>query len=418
VPAAPPHPPEILQFWRRLARRALRLADTPCYLFSTQPIREALQTLGHLDASLEIGGRPVRIRHWLSCKTQPIRPLLAWWRRQGRPIEVVSEFEFLAARAEGFAAEDILVNGPAKHRWLPGYQIPRLKVHFDSRAELETLLPLAKRLQWITGVRCLTTQEFDPAQRQHPTQFGMEPTDAVGALRRLQRARAHVRSLHFHLRTNVATPRIYERAVSELRAICDAAQFEPDFIDCGGGLPPPRVRTPDGHAYDAQFALPELARRYRRALRAFPRLRELWLENGRFLTARSGALIIRVLDAKMRRGLRQVICDGGRTQHALISTWERHALVPLARRPGPPQMTAIYGPTCMAFDQLACEPMPAGLRVGDALLWLDAGAYHIPWETRFSHGQAPVVWHDNATDQLTLARAAEPFAAWWSQWRV
>ena len=56
----------------------------------------------------------IAFRHWLSLKTQPVAPLLRWWREQGRPVEVVSEFELRAALAEGFAPENILANGPAK----------------------------------------------------------------------------------------------------------------------------------------------------------------------------------------------------------------------------------------------------------------------------------------------------------------
>ena len=95
-------------------------------------------------------------RHWLSCKTQPVAPLLRWWREQGRPIEVVSEFELRAALAEGFSPDAILLNGPAKHHWLPalaGEGLRGLSVNFDSPAEVSALLPIARQLDWRCGVR-------------------------------------------------------------------------------------------------------------------------------------------------------------------------------------------------------------------------------------------------------------------------
>jgi hypothetical protein len=58
----------------------------------------------------------------------------------------------------------------------------------------------------------------------------------------------------------------------------------------------------------------------------------------------------------------------------------------------------------MAFDQLVRKPLPRSLKPGDALLWLDAGAYHLPWETRFSHGLAEIWWHGPAG--LERVRAA------------
>ncbi len=412
-PSRPPtglrfgHTKKSIRFWRALAGRALRSHGTPFYLFSVNPLREALDELKTLN-------RTVPVRHWLSCKTQPVRPLLEWWRRQGHGIEVVSEYELLAAFKEGFSAERILINGPAKHRWLNRYPVSGLSVNFDSPGELKTLVPLAKKLAWRVGLRIHTTEEFDPENPQCPTHFGMQSGEAVHALKTLKRRNLRLEIVHFHLRTNVASPAGYQRALEEVAGICRAARFVPKYVDCGGGLPPPNVLSPEDRAFDAEFDLDELARVHRQALEKFPGARELWLENGRFLSARSGVLAVRVRDIKERRGLRQLICDGGRTTHALISNWERHHILIVPERRGPVRLTAVCGPTCMAFDQLARRDLPRSIRPRDCLVWMDAGAYHIPWETRFSHGYAKVLWHDGT--HITVAREAERFEAWWGQW--
>jgi hypothetical protein len=69
----------------------------------------------------------------------------------------------------------------------------------------------------------------------------------------------------------------------------------------------------------------------------------------------------------------------------------------------------------MAFDRLAREDMPCDIAVGDYIVWMNAGAYHIPWETRFSHGLAKVLWCDRNGD-VSLARKMESFTKWWSWW--
>ncbi len=112
--------------------------------------------------------------------------------------------------------------------------------------------------------------------------------------------------------------------------------------------------------------------------------------------------------------MRYLICDGGRTTHALVSMWEQHALVPLVAPGGVKIPTTVTGPTCMAFDQLVRRPLPRSLRAGDVLLWLDAGAYHLSWETRFSHGLAAVLWHDGR--KVSVVRRREEFSEWWGQW--
>jgi hypothetical protein len=68
----------------------------------------------------------------------------------------------------------------------------------------------------------------------------------------------------------------------------------------------------------------------------------------------------------------------------------------------------------MAFDQLGRVELPNNLKVGDVLLWTEAGAYHLPWETRFSHGLCEVWWAEQ--DSLRLARRAEKFTEYWNQW--
>ncbi len=394
--------------WRALLNSVrARAQPTPFYLFSVVPIQEAIaeldQHFGHLP-----------IRHWLSFKTQPLRPLVQWWQQQDRSIEVVSEFEFLAARAEGFAPEHILLNGPAKHHWLPQHAVRGLNVNFDSLAEARALAPLARKLDWRCGVRFLTREEFDPEKPEFATQFGLTPDEAKQVIRLLRRAKVRLETAHFHLRTNVGSPAHYERALNEVAATCRDAGFSPQFIDCGGGFPPRHVFTRGGHAVNAKFDLAEMARVHERALQLFPDAKELWLENGRWMTARSGVLVVSVRDVKERGKIRALICDSGRTMNALLSNWEIHDLFTVPERRGAPVLTTVHGPTCMAFDQLARLPLPRSLRAGDRIVWMEAGAYHLPWETRFSHGLAAVLWHDGK--ETRLVRDRETFARWWGQW--
>jgi hypothetical protein len=101
--------------------------------------------------------------------------------------------------------------------------------------------------------------------------------------------------------------------------------------------------------------------------------------------------------------------------NALVSNWEAHEILAIPKRSGRRRLTNVTGPTCMAFDRLARCPLSRELRAGDHLVWLDAGAYHLPWETRFSHGLAAVYWHDGS--RLAEVRPRETFEHWWNQWK-
>jgi diaminopimelate decarboxylase len=240
----------------------------------------------------------------------------------------------------------------------------------------------------------------------------MDTDEALLCLRRLQRARLRCEVIHFHLRSNVPTAAVYGRAISEVARFCRAAGVMPRALDCGGGVPPAGTFSRAGQPFAGDFRIPELRDAFRTAARLLPGLEEIWLENGRHLSAGSGVLVVSVLDAKERRGLRHLICDGGRTLHALVSNWESHALLALPKRRGTERLTTVCGPTCMAFDQLARQSLPASLRPGDRLVWMDAGAYHLPWETRFSHGTAAVLWLE--TNRLLEVRRRESFEQWWN----
>lgn len=403
-PVWPPTRP--VQSWRRRVAQALRHPDlqTPFYLFDSRPV---LETRDRLDDAC----RPlcIPVRHWYSCKTQPLPPLLRAWSGQGGSVEVVSEFELVTALNTGFAPDRILINGPAKQRWLPRYatRLQGTRVHFDSKSEAQTLVPIARRAGWSTGLRLLTPGEFDPETPEFPTQFGLDPGEARAVLASCHRAGLQPDSVHIHLRTNLPNPGLHAKAMREASTICNQLGWAPRILDLGGGFPPAHARTRNGPRLDATFKLEAWTLAVRKELPRFPGLQELWLENGRFLTADSGVLVTRILDVKERRGMRHLICDAGRTQTALVATWEDHDLLSLPNRSGPTTLTTVVGPTCMAFDKLARCQLPRSLRAGDRLVWMDAGAYHLPWETRFSHGWNAVAWVDPVTEKVQIVRTAE-----------
>lgn len=381
--------------WRERVRRAVEREGTPCYVAAWQPVADALARLDAIDS-------PMPVRSWLSFKTHPLEPLAQRWLRSGRGIEVVSERELVTVRGLGAGVDQILVNGVAKQSWLARRSVPRLRVHFDSAREIATLLPLALEHRWRVGVRVQTPDECDRREPAFRGQFGLAPQEAVDALRTLHGAGADLQSVHVHLGQSRHEPGAYQRAVDAAADACDAAAVAPAVVDCGGALPGP-------HDAALPAALADLAAAMQRAAARFPALREIWLENGRFVTEASAALAVRVVDIKERAECRYLICDGGRTNHALAADAGPHPLIVLPRRAGRQRLTTICGPTCMTDDRLGRWPLPESIAIGDVFVWLEAGAYHLPWETRFSHGLCAVVWFDER-EQAWLARAREPVA--------
>ncbi|MBI4032751.1 hypothetical protein HY374_03535 [Candidatus Berkelbacteria bacterium] len=393
-----------MQDWPSLARLAAEHFGTPVYLIRVSEIECALGQLDRIPA-------PLPVRHWLSCKTLAVAPLLETWNAASRSIEVVSPFELRAALAAGCEPDRILVNGTAKHRWLPTFGIPGLQVQFDSLNEIGALVQIALRHQWRVGLRVHTGENRDPDDPRFFDHFGISASDVSRALDLLDKHNAQPRCISFHLRSNLRTIAPYLDALDEVASICADNGLQPEYVDIGGGLPAPGecIDDVDGSAFD----LASMSRVYERAYGLFPAVRELWLENGRFITSRAGALVIQVWDIKQRGDMRYLICDGGRVNHALPSDWQRHTITAVPRRSGGLVASTVCGPTCMAYDFLARTLLPCDIEPGDLLIWHNAGAYHLAWETRFSFGTAPIVWF--AYDGVPrLVRPRESYESWWT----
>jgi diaminopimelate decarboxylase len=395
--------------WRRLGREALRIAGSPSFVFSERTARVALSTLQAIDSTLPM-------RHWLSLKTQPVARLVGAAPVWGLGVEVVSEYELLGALASGVRPSRILVNGVGKQHWLRSHLTPELCVHFDSLAEVRQLARSARELGWRIGLRCAIPHMGGAAGVEAQwDQFGMAPEEVRVAAQLLGDAGVGVDGLHFHLHTNVERASEYRGALECLRETSELAGLEPRYIDLGGGLPIPGDQPLDAPSAASTFDLAEFQQVLRSIPLLFPSVRELWLENGRFLTGAAGALVVTVLDRKERGGRIYLICDGGRTNHARLAATEAHDIILEPNRGGPEREAVVCGPTCGAVDRLGCWMLPESVAPGDMLIWLNAGAYHIPLETRFSFGLAPVVWFDE-NEEPAVVRERETPEQWWSQW--
>ena len=394
--------------WADIVARALGVERTPVYIFSWIHVLNAVRELESQESAIPA-------KHWLSAKTQPLRPLLRAWKETGRGIEVVTEFELQAARAEGFAVDQILINGVAKYEWLERHTEVGMRVHFDSLTEVDLLKHLAARDRWRVGLRVHVSQEHDPDEPSFKTQFGMTKDECHRAAAVLSKVGVDVGGVHFHLRSNVETPQVFGEAIREIRDLCRDCMLSPRYLDCGGGVPSPGEIPLDG--IRPSFELPDFFKVVASKAAEIPSIEELWFENGRFVTARSGVLVIRVLDIKERSECRYLICDGGRTNHALVSDWETHEIEVLPDRHGELVLSTVCGPTCMAFDRLRRVMLPETVTPGDALVWHNAGAYHLPLETRFSYGLAPVLWVPES-GPIQKVRDRESFNSWWGQWKT
>jgi diaminopimelate decarboxylase len=361
-------------------------------------------------------GRPRGCDVYFSYKTNPVPGVLRVLAEAGVGAEVVSEYELWLALRLGVPASRIVFNGPAKtdaaieRATLEGVGL----INVNHPEEIGRLSAAAVRHGKTTRVGLRVT-----AGGAWGRQFGVPVarSQAVGVFAQMLRAPGlHAVAVQAHYGHPIRSRATLLAFVDAVLGFTDhvRAKFgsEIEVLDLGGSLALPNVhplRTPGSRGclsvreYVAEL-WDRVERHHARGSRRAP---SIALEPGRALSGDCQALLTRVVDVRVARGRSYAILDAG-TNLAGELRYERHPIVPLARRPGARTRDyTLTGPLCSPADVLAEPVALPELRRGDALAILDAGAYFVPSSTTFSYPRPAIVAIENGGARLL--RRAETF---------
>ncbi len=403
---------EDINEWSEVLELAANSFSTPFYLLRL-PVYT--RRVARLKAEVVAHMHGCALKQWYSYKTLPVPHFaLSANKNSELGVEVTSDFELSAVLAAGVASKDILANGPCKHLWL-SRNLPRLSVTFDSLFEVQELASVSKELGWNVGLRFFLSNQRDPDDERYPAQFGMVEEDIRRAVAILNASGNSPTFIHFHLRANIALQSLVA-AASEASKIVESlgSQVLIRTVNFGGGLPEPNVLT-NGRELAKEVTFSRYGQSVAACRALFPTAEEVWLENGRTLVGPAGALVLTVGDVKEIEGYRVLICDGGRTNNALESDWGTHIVKPFGIGPAPMIPTILCGPSCMPYDWIYRGELSSAIKRGTKIAYFNAGAYHIPWETRFSRGLCSVILQD-MTGALKCIRQKESIDDWVSSW--
>lgn len=403
---------EDLNEWTEVLELATHRFSTPFYLLRL-PVYT--RRVARLKAEVTANLLGCALKQWYSYKTLPVPHFAVSANKESQlGVEITSEFELGAVLAAGISPQDILVNGPCKHLWLPR-DLPRLTVAFDSLHEVQELADISAALGWNVGLRLFLTGQRDPDDERYPAQFGMIEEEIRPAVAILNASKNPPTFVHFHLRANI-TLQMLRVAADEASQIVNSlgSQLSIRVINFGGGLPEPNVWI-NGNELAKEVTFSRYAQSIAACRALFPKIEEVWLENGRTVVGPAGALVVTVGDVKEIEGYRVLICDGGRTNNALESDWGTHVVRPLGIGTAPTIPTIVCGPSCMPYDWIYRGELSSEIKRGTKIAYFNAGAYHIPWETRFSRGLCSVVLED-MTGALGCIRQKESIDDWVTSW--
>jgi len=244
------------------------------------------------------------------------------------------------------------------------------------------------------------------------SKFGMTGSEISRAVAIVARARDRLRPAGIHLHVGsqlqaVESWRIAVRAALALWTSIRASVSDFDTVNVGGGFPvgsiTEQLPTPERFGIELQKSIDELAPDERPSRVA--------IEPGRYLVARAGWLVARVLHVRERFG-RQVILDAGMTELIRPALYGvTHPIVGLTSlaegfdSDDPNRLTPVRveGPICESTDSLGEHALPP-LRRGDLVAIRDAGAYAVSLSSSYNGRARPAQIVLTPAGELELAR--------------
>ncbi len=355
------------------AEAIARAERRPVFLYSARRVRANLERLTRaLDA------RGLRSRVFYAMKANRHAPLLTYMRTLGScGVDVCSPEELLLARRIGFSERDITYTStvPSDADLDVIERHPGIWLNCDSVASLRRVgarcpgrtVGLRVNTGIGIGYRANALVQYSGAR---PTKFGIYRAQFEEALDAAREHGLAVRGVHVHSGCGYLTPQL-----PVLDEILGAASWFAErvpgleHVNIGGGLGIPLVEGDEPLDLSAWSAI------VARHLGGRPP--HVWVEPGDYLVKDAGVLVLQVIAAEVKSGVRFVFVDGGFNLHMEPAFYGLPLhVVPCRRSTGPDEgVASVAGNINEALDIFAADvPLP-GVSAGDYLALLNAGGY-------------------------------------------
>ena len=328
--------------------------------------------------------------------------------------EVASAGEIRKVR-EAAPNASIAFGGPAKNRCDLEYALSQQVelYHLESRLQLQMLNHLAGE----RGVQANVLLRINPritlpdatlTMGGSATQFGIDQNDLEEILGLIpQLPNLDITGFHIHALSNNLD---YQKHLQLLESYLQL------FKEWGKKIPIKQVNVGGGiginyQQLDQQFDWPGFCNGLNKQLHQHNIDYQINFECGRFLSANSGYYLAEVIDIKTVRGKKFALLRGGNHHFRLPSSWQHSHPFRVIKRnnwqwdfPRPAvenEQVTLCGELCTPKDVLASNTTVSTLAVGDAVLFVLAGAYgwHISHHDFLSHPHPDLVFIKSQQDK-------------------
>ena len=260
-------------------------------------------------------------------------------------------------------------------------------VTYDNIEELKKIIRHAPHAGLVLRIRVPNTGSMVELS----SKFGAHPGEAVDLIIAAFKLGIVVEGISFHVGSQCNNFENYMQALQLSASIMKEAESRGHrikILDIGGGFP---VKY-----HNKVKSFKTLARKLNAEInRLFPKDIEILAEPGRFMVANAGTLITKVIGKAIRDDKTCYYLDDG-VYHTFSGIVFDHCTYPLkAFKDGEKKVSAVFGPTCDAFDTISVAEELPDLEIGDLVYAENIGAYSIASSTCFNGFPPAKVVHIN-----------------------
>ncbi|MFA6167996.1 MAG: type III PLP-dependent enzyme [Gemmatimonadaceae bacterium] len=261
-------------------------------------------------------------------------------------------------------------------------------VTFDNYDEIDKIKEHAPRAGLVLRLKVSNTG----AMVELSSKFGAPPSEAADLILEADRQGLVVEGVSFHVGSQTTNFANYVEALNltaDIYAEVQARGYtKMNLVDIGGGFPAPYDETVRPFRELARIINSEINR-------LFPKNIEILAEPGRFFVATAGTAVSKIIGKSVREGKPSYYLDDG-VYHTYSGQIFDHCKYPVkAFKRGKTRLSAVFGPTCDAFDVISmAEDLPELNR--DDLVYSEMiGAYTYASATTFNGFSPAKVVHVN-----------------------
>lgn len=325
--------------------------------------------------------------------------LLKTFANEGLGVDVVSLGEMQRALDHGFAPQKVIFSGVGKDREELEFAVRQgiLQINVESFEELKQLNAICERTKKSAEVALrLNVHIVAPTHKGIQTatpesKFGLDVRLLPEVLQWLKGHANHMRlsALTVHIGSQILDLDVFARMGQEIGRLyrdVKAQGFALKRLDLGGGL---GIDYKD-ETGEADF---ERLKNYQaRVASAHQTGAELLFEPGRFLVARMGVLLARVIYVKKGVDREFAILNAGMNMLMRPALYQAyHRISPLKPRAETSTYTVV-GPICESTDTFADQRQMPRLEADEWVAIFDAGAYGAAMSNTYNEYPLPEQW--------------------------